>query len=182
MAIMYAPTIISIVAGDGYEGSIIPLRIIIPLMLIIGYEQIIVLQALTPMNKDRVVLSNSIVGAIVGLLLNILLVKSYGRIGSSMVWVVSEISVLLMAQMFVRRYISLPFPFKKYIQYITGSIPAFAICWLIQINMKEGLFSFIISGLLICSYFFLLYVFVLNNNHVQYLINLLSQKIHFNHS
>ena len=166
MAIMYATTVIGIVAGNGYEGAILPLQIIMPLMLIIGYEQILVLQVLTPMNKDKAVLINSIAGAVVGVLLNILLVPIYGRIGSAMVWITSEVTVLVMAQIFVNRYIQLSFPYKKYIQYIAYSIPGFIICYVAQKYLNFSFPSFVVSGLLVCLYFYLLYVYVLKNPHV----------------
>ena len=175
MATMYAPAIIRIAAGVGYEGSIIPLQIIIPLMLIIGYEQILVLQVLTPLNKDRAVLINSLVGATIGILLNILLVRSYGRIGSSVVWIISEISVLLMAQFFVSRFIQMHFPFKKYIKYITSSIPAFFLCWIIKNSLNSDVWSFIISSFVICLYFFTIYAFVIKNEHILYFIGKINQ-------
>lgn len=49
--IVFAPAIINIIAGKGYEGAILPMRIMMPLMLIIGYEQILIIQALMPLKK-----------------------------------------------------------------------------------------------------------------------------------
>lgn len=52
--------------------------------------------------KDKAILINSIIGASVGILLNILLVPYWGSIGSSIVWLLSEIAVLCSAQSFVK--------------------------------------------------------------------------------
>ena len=52
-AIIYTPEIVKIIAGDGYEGAISPMRISIPLIFIIGYEQIQVIQVLMPMKRDK---------------------------------------------------------------------------------------------------------------------------------
>lgn len=177
IAIMYAPTIIGIVAGKGYEGSILPLQIIMPLMLIIGYEQILVLQTLAPMNKDMTILFNSIIGAIVGIILNILLVHSLGRIGSSLVWIFSEMCVLIIAQIFVRKFIGLSFPYKKYFKYIASSIPAFAICSLVQKYMNVSLISFLVSGFIICIYFSIIYIYVLKNQHILYVKDTIKNKL-----
>jgi O-antigen/teichoic acid export membrane protein len=80
-----APEIIRIVAGEGYEGSIMPMRIVMPLMLICGYEQILVLQILSPMKKDTAILRNSVIGASVALLSNIILVPLFASSGTAVV-------------------------------------------------------------------------------------------------
>ena len=100
---VFAPLIIKIIAGSGYEGAILPLRIISPLVLIIGLEQILITQSLMPMGKDRAVLINSIIGAIVGIVANLILVPHLASVGSAIVWLLSEIAVMLSAFYFFRK-------------------------------------------------------------------------------
>lgn len=100
---IFAPTIINIIAGPGYNGAILPLRIIAPLVLIIGLEQILITQSLMPMGNDKAVLINSIIGAFVGLAANLILVPKLASVGSAMVWLVSETAVMLSAMYFFRR-------------------------------------------------------------------------------
>ncbi len=100
---IFAPLIIRIIAGAGYEGAIIPLRIIAPLVLIIGIEQILITQSLIPMGKDKAVLINSIMGAIVGLLANIIIVPYFNSIGSAIAWLTAEIAVMLSAAYFFNK-------------------------------------------------------------------------------
>lgn len=100
---VFAPLIIKIIAGIGYEGAILPLRIIAPLVLIIGIEQILITQSLMPMGKDKAVLINSIFGAIVGLVANVILVPHLAAVGSAIVWTISELVVMLSALFFFLR-------------------------------------------------------------------------------
>lgn len=95
-----APYIIRIIAGPGYEGAILPLRIISPLLLIIGIEQIIIIQGLMPMKKDKAVLINSIAGAATGLAANFLLVPRFGAAGAAWAWFAAECTVLASASVF----------------------------------------------------------------------------------
>ena len=97
---LFAPFFIHIIAGEGYEGAIVPLRIIAPLILIIGIEQILITQSLMPMGQDKAVLFNSALGATVGLVLNILLVPNLQSIGSAIVWVSCELVVMFSASYF----------------------------------------------------------------------------------
>ena len=95
-----APYIIHIIAGPGYEGAITPLRIISPLLLIIGIEQIIIIQGLLPMKKDRAVLINSAAGAAAGLAANFILVPNFGAAGAATAWFAAECTVLISASIF----------------------------------------------------------------------------------
>lgn len=93
----FAPLIIQIIAGSGYEGAVLPLRIIAPLVLIIGLEQILINQSLMPLGRDKAVLINSILGAIVGIIANIILVPWLGSVGSAITWLISEVVVMCSA-------------------------------------------------------------------------------------
>ena len=55
---IFAPQIVYLIAGNGYQGAVMPLRIIAPLILVIGFEQILITQSLMPMGKDKAVLIN----------------------------------------------------------------------------------------------------------------------------
>lgn len=100
---IFAPQIIYLIAGSGYEGAVLPLRIIAPLILVIGVEQILITQSLMPMGKDKAVLINSILGAVVGLFANIIVVPHLMSVGSAIVWLISEITVMFTAMFFFKR-------------------------------------------------------------------------------
>lgn len=143
-----APEIIKLIAGDGYEGAIIPMRIVMPLMLIIGYEQIIVLQMLTPMEKDNAILINSIVGAAVAILANVFLVNCLASIGTAIVWVLSEFSVLLSAQFFVHKYIGYKIPVASFMKRLFCYSPIFVICCVLNSAITNFFVSLLcISGI-----------------------------------
>ena len=100
---LFAPEIIKIIAGSGYEGAVLPLRIIAPLVLIIGFEQVLITQSLMPMGKDKAVLINSLLGALVGLIANLVLVPHLESVGSAIVWFISEVTVMFSAIYFFSR-------------------------------------------------------------------------------
>lgn len=99
---IFAPEIIHILSGTGYAGAIIPLRITIPLILIIGCEQIMVIQILIPMKQDKTILINSGIGAFISIILNFLIVKQLGAIGSSITWACSEFAIMVLSFIAVR--------------------------------------------------------------------------------
>lgn len=164
IAIVFSPEIIRIIAGKGYEGAIVPMRIIMPLMIIIGYEQILVLQILTPLQKDRSIFINSIFGAVTGIILNLLLVPFYKSVGSSIVWFTSECVVLISSQYFVNKYIGIKFPLKKFLINIFWSIPAIFLCLILKLYLFfDPFLNMVIAMILAGTYFFVLQLFFLKN-------------------
>ena len=124
ISIIFGPDILHFLVGDGFEGSYLPFRIIMPLILIIGYEQIICIQVLLAMKQERKLLYNSCLGAFVGLLLNFIIVKHLGAVGSSLVWLSSEFAVMVGAQYLVFKTAHFSFPWKMFFKYGLAYLPA----------------------------------------------------------
>lgn len=106
---LFTPEIVFLISGPGYEGAILPMRIIIPLIFIIGYEQIVVVQILMSMRKDRVIFVNSLISAIVGIIANIVLVYRLGAVGSAIVWTLCEVIILVLSLLSINKLSSIRF-------------------------------------------------------------------------
>ena len=105
-----------------------------------------------PLKKDKAILINSIIGASVGILLNILLVPYWGSIGSSIVWLLSEIAVLCSAQSFVKKYLLLSFPFKSLLRNIVYMLPLVVFVMICNFYIKSLLLSLFIGAGVVCIY------------------------------
>lgn len=166
-----APQIIGILAGTGYEGAILPMRIIMPLMLIIGYEQIIILQVLTPLKKDVAILVNSAIGASLGLLLNFFLVSKLYSLGASVVLVVSEISVLLSAQYFVSKCIGYKIPLRALLKRLFLCLPIVFVSIFSHIEPAYVYLSLILVSMVVIIYWALVEYFIMHNIVVLDIVN-----------
>lgn len=172
IAEFFTPEIISIISGNGYEGAIQPMRIILPLMFIIGYEQIIIIQGLMPLKKDKAITINSILGAIGGIVFNLLLVPLFYSTGSAYVWVFSELIVLMSAQHFIHKYIGISFPFKPLVKNIIFYVPLVCILFVLTHLYGNGLACFIFSCILSTIYFFLLHFLIIRES---FILNIIAQ-------
>lgn len=161
IVLIYAPDIISIISGSGYENAVPCLRIISPLVFIIGYEQILIIQVLLAKNNDRAVLINSAVSAIITILMNVIIVPELGAQGSSVIWLLSELTVLLMAQYFVHRYENICFPWKLFVRHFLYAIPVFSVCIGLSAICTEHYIALLISAIAIISYYLVLYILIL---------------------
>ena len=160
---VYAPQIIRIIAGPGYDGAILPMRIVMPLMMIIGYEQVIIIQMLMPLKKDNAILINSCLGAAIGLLLNIILVPHLASVGSAIVWCGSELAVLTIAQYFVTKYTGYMFPTVKIMSSLLTYTPALLICILLNHLIPNWIVSVFVGCCFVALYYFIAEFFVLKN-------------------
>lgn len=122
-ASLCAPEIVRIFAGAGYEGAYVPARIMMPLILVVGLEQVYVIQILMPNKRDRSIFVNSCVGATVGVLLNVLLVSRLQAVGSAIVWITSEAAVLVVASWFANRDDGIGFPWEKLFREVLAYLP-----------------------------------------------------------
>lgn len=176
--IIYAPTIIRIVSGVGYEGAIIPMRLMMPLVLVIGYEQILVIQTLMPLKKDNAILKNSIAGATIGLLLNIILIPRFASIGAAIVWLSSEIVVLFCAQYFVTKYVKIRFPWKKMLLCFLSNVPLILCLYILYIQLENLFISFFVGVIFVCVYFLANNLLFIKNDQVYYLLNSIFHRNH----
>lgn len=160
-----------LIAGQGYEGAIIPMMIIMPVMFVVGYEQILVIQGLMPINKDKAVLFNSSIGCLVGISLNMIFVEEYGAVGSAAVWLCAEICVLVCAQYFMKKYVGLGFPFLKLAKSISLYVPLFALLMGFHLILDNSWYKLILSGIGTIVYFLLLNIYITKNNILLTLIS-----------
>ena len=174
---IFAPEIIEIISGNGYEGAITPTRIIMPLIFIIGYEQILIIQILMPLKKDKAIFINSIIGACIGIILNITLVENLQSIGSSIVWLLSEFCVLISAQYFANKYINIKFPIKKIITNIIIYIPAILLClYFSHFKTTNSILILLIASIFILAYFLFIQIRIEKNEFIINTINTLRAK------
>ena len=160
----FSQELIYLMSGKGYEGATTPLQILTPLFFLVGYDQIIVLQTLLPMGKDKDILRNSILAASVGIISNIFLTLNFGKNGSAIVLILAELSVLLSSQFCVTKYLGLKIPFKLIIKHIIGFSPIIIICYVIKYFINSYVISLIVSASIICCYIFLAGRFILKNS------------------
>ncbi len=99
--IFFAKEGIFFLSGDAYGGSIIPMQIVMPTLVLIGFTNIMGIQMLVPLGGEKIVLYSEIVGAVVDLVLNAILIPSMSSAGAAIGTLVAEVAV------FIVQYIAL---------------------------------------------------------------------------
>ena len=99
---LYAKESIQFLAGDGYGGSIIPMVILMPTVLLIGLSNITGIQILTPQNMEQKVLNSIICGAVVDFILNLILIPRIASSGAALATTIAEIVVLIVQCIYLK--------------------------------------------------------------------------------
>ena len=94
--VLFADECIAVLAGSGFCGAVLPMRIIVPSIVIIGISGILGMQMLVPMGKETEVAGAAWLGAAVDIVLNLILIPGYASAGAAAATLVSELAVMLM--------------------------------------------------------------------------------------
>ncbi len=159
-SVSLASIIIQIIAGKGFEGSILPLQIILPLIFVVGCAQIFSLQVLMPLKKDSSVLRASFIGSVIGVVLNLILVKYLHSIGSALVLIISEVSVTLILYHFAKKHFVLNFTFIEFIKNLAIGLPVIGIALLSKWFISSPLLILIVAFSGTVCYLFIAYYYV----------------------
>jgi len=163
-SIILAPQIIRILSGEGYNGAIIPMQIIMLLVMVVGIAQVLAIQVLIPMKKDNLILIASIIGASVGVILNLILVKTYGCIGTAIVLLISEISVTSFYIYIVYKNNIIALPWKSFADNLLFSIPYLIICYGASLFFDKSIFILLFAALASSLYLVFINIYVLKNS------------------
>lgn len=86
---------INFLSGKAYEGSIIPMQIIMPTLFLIGITNILGIQILVPLGREKTVLYSEVAGAIVDVIINALLIPKYVSAGAAIGTLAAEFVVFV---------------------------------------------------------------------------------------
>ena len=91
-----------ILAGEQYLGAVLSMQFLTIAVIPIGITGVLGIQVLTPLEKEKYLLISVIVGAVIDLLLNFILISSYGSSGAAFATMIAEFAVLFVQIYYTR--------------------------------------------------------------------------------
>ena len=92
---LMADQVLRFLAGTGYAGAVIPMRLISVTILLIAVSNVTGLQILVPTGREKDTAASTVLGAVVNVVLNYLLIPVYGATGAVLGTIAAETAVLL---------------------------------------------------------------------------------------
>ncbi len=131
--------------GDGYEKVSIIMKLISPILLIIGLSNVIGSQYLLPTKRQKEYTISVVCGAVVNLILNACLIWKYGAIGASIGTVIAELTVTSVQIFYTRKDFKWKEIIKMSFNYLVASLLMFVVCLIIGNNINSNFVSLIVQ-------------------------------------
>ena len=146
--ILFAKQGIFLLSGENYAGSVAPMQWIMPTLLFIGLSNILGIQILVPLGRERVVLWSIIAGAVVDVVLNLTLIPGFGAAGAAAATSVAELTVLAVQFIVLGRQAREGFASVSFGSLLPAlGIGVAAAAWVPQLGLGS-LFTLLISAVL----------------------------------
>ncbi len=91
--IIFAKEGIFFLSGDAYGNAVLPMQIIMPTLIFIGLTNVMGIQMLVPLGREKIVLYSEIAGAVVNLIINFILIPRFASAGAAIGTLIAEIVV-----------------------------------------------------------------------------------------
>lgn len=127
-------------SGDAFEGAIMPMIIIMPTLLFIGLTNIMGIQMLVPLGREKTVLYSEIVGVIVDVILNALLIPRFASAGAAIGTLAAEAAVLIVQYVALKNEVREAF---KNVHY-GALVIALAVACMLSVLIKQASFGIFI--------------------------------------
>jgi O-antigen/teichoic acid export membrane protein len=156
---LFASSGIRLLSGNGYDGAIVPMILIMPTLLFIGMSNITGLQILVPTGREKLVLYSTIAGAVIDVIINAVLIPSMASSGAAIGTLVAELLVLLIQCWFLKeelRPIFRAMEFKKFLPALGLAVLASA--WTIPVTFAQGTLGAFLKLLVSAALYFSVYL------------------------
>ncbi len=147
--VLVAPVFVRLFLGESFVGTVLPLQILMPLLLIIGFSNIAGLQVLVPFQKDAIFMKILMVGALVNFVINFLLISPFGATGAAISTLTTEIVIALLMCYYVNMKLQLRlFNMLLFCRDFACSLIFIPVFYLFQIFFSGAVlfFSFAVTG------------------------------------
>ncbi len=144
--ILYAQESIQVLSGDAFAPAVIPMQIIMPTVLLIGLTNVMGIQILVPMDREKLVCYSVIAGAVTDCVINLIAIPRLGSSGASIGTLIAETVVLLFQLFYLRKDRKALFGQIQAWKIIIATGVAAVVCWFVKLLDMRAIIALIISA------------------------------------
>jgi O-antigen/teichoic acid export membrane protein len=158
-----ATEVVHVLFGQQFEQAIICLQVTTPLLLIVSLSGIFGFQVLSALSKDNSILSATVIGMSVSILLSFALVPYLKALGESITILLTELSVCLSFIYFTNKYFTLKGYIKIFVTELFMLVPYIVMIFLIKMVVSNEMLRLIFIALGSGIWFILYHTMVSKN-------------------
>lgn len=110
---LLAPDLLVVVAGERYLPAAACAFVTAPVILFIGLSNILGIQILYPLGKDKLVVASVAVGAVLSFTLNLILIPRHAHFGAAVATLISEAGVVIVQIFLVAKVYRISWPYSS---------------------------------------------------------------------
>jgi O-antigen/teichoic acid export membrane protein len=169
--------VVNTFAGKQFADSVIILRILTPVILLVGFNSVLGAQLLTSIDKERQLLFSVIAGMIFSLVLNLILIPRLSYYGAAITNVATELVVTGLCLYFAHRAVTINIDKKILLQSFFGALVFIPISLFIKrLNMNYTLSELLV--IFACALFYVIYFwYFIKNVYVENMKTVVIQKL-----
>ena len=160
-----APELIRLMSGIEFEPSILSMRIMSPIIIIISFSTVWVLQILIPSGKDFETAMSVIIGLVFSIIMNFVLIPKYGYIGATISNTLAELLVMISFYYFSKKIVNGIFDKKLFFNTTFCSLFFFPLIYIIR-SLFSNNFIIVFVSISICIFWFLFSQIILFKNKI----------------
>jgi len=155
--ILFAKQGIYFLSGSAFNGAILPMQIIMPTVFLVGLTNIMGIQILIPLGKEKYVLYSEIVGAAVNLIINLILIPQYASVGAAVGTLAAELAVFAVQYAALKNIMKEIYKNMYFVKIFVALVLSGALASTIKLLDLIPFFTLLISMIL----FFMIYILTL---------------------
>lgn len=146
--ILVADNLVPWFLGKDFTNSTLLLKVFAPLVLIIGFSNVLGRQYMIPYKKENQYTLSIVVGSITNIILNLILIYHLNAVGAAIATIVAELGVTITMYLFLRKELSLKEIFKTALKPLLASLIMFITVYPITLHLSSSILnSILIIGL-----------------------------------
>lgn len=134
--------------GNDFISCIPLMKLMNPIIMIVGLSNFIGAQVFIPLNKEKLTIISVSMGATINFILNFILIPKYQSFGAGIATLTAESTVFIFEFILSRKYVKFTIFNKEIIGYIINTLIMSIIVYFSNLYLPENNFSFIISIIL----------------------------------
>ena len=143
---LFAKEGVLFLSGSAYVGAILPMQIIMPTLLFIGLTNVMGIQMLIPLGKEKIVLYSEIAGMIVDLILNAILIPKLAATGAAIGTLAAEMMVFVVQLAALKEETRVAYKNVNYIHIVLALIASSIIALMCKNLVNSNFLTLCISG------------------------------------
>lgn len=147
---IYARESVLLLSAESFEGAIVPMQIIMPTVLLIGITNVLGIQILVPLGKEKMVFYSVLAGGIVDFVINILCIPTMASAGAALGTLIAEAVVLVVQVIILRRQIGALASGIRWFKIVTATVAAAFVCYWVK---KLAISNILVLAVSVCVFF-----------------------------